>query len=193
MTWWLTGWVTNWLTGLYMVLWQRYMWYLTVLQVGCLTVASLFIFCGPAARRGLWPLCITRFLYHTHRRTTVVKTPLDEWSARRRDLYLTIHNAHNKHPCPPVGFEPTIAVGERPYTYALCRAATGTGPGEFLSVFLLCKLAVIVHWTERISARRNGTDMRCKCAYEGFHTQDNPFWNSVYKKKQSFVFRNVKV
>jgi hypothetical protein len=28
---------------------------------------------------------------------------------------------------PPLGFEPTIAVGERPYTYALDRAATGTG------------------------------------------------------------------
>ena len=29
---------------------------------------------------------------------------------------------------PPVGFEPTISEGERPQTYALDRAATGTGP-----------------------------------------------------------------
>ena len=28
---------------------------------------------------------------------------------------------------PPVGFEPTISLGERPQTYALDRAATGTG------------------------------------------------------------------
>ena len=28
---------------------------------------------------------------------------------------------------PPVGFEPTASVGERPQTYALDRAATGTG------------------------------------------------------------------
>ena len=28
---------------------------------------------------------------------------------------------------PPVGFEPTISAGERPKTYALCRAATVTG------------------------------------------------------------------
>ena len=42
----------------------------------------------------------TRFLYHTQRRTTVGRTPLDEWSARRRDLYLTTHNTHNRHPCP---------------------------------------------------------------------------------------------
>ena len=28
---------------------------------------------------------------------------------------------------PPVGFEPKISAGERPQTYALDRAATGTG------------------------------------------------------------------
>ena len=28
---------------------------------------------------------------------------------------------------PPVGFEPTVAAGERPQTYVLDRAATGTG------------------------------------------------------------------
>jgi len=33
----------------------------------------------------------------------------------------------DKHPCPPVGFEPTISAGERPQTHALDRAATGTG------------------------------------------------------------------
>ena len=35
---------------------------------------------------------------------------------------------------PPVGFEPTISAGERPQTYALDRAATGTG---FRSVVLI--------------------------------------------------------
>jgi len=34
------------------------------------------------------------------RQTTLGRTPLDEWSDRRRDLYLTTHNIHNKHPCP---------------------------------------------------------------------------------------------
>jgi len=42
----------------------------------------------------------TRFLDHTHRRTTVGRNPLDGWSARRRDLYLTTHNTHNRqNPC----------------------------------------------------------------------------------------------
>jgi hypothetical protein len=69
-----------------------------------------------------------RFLDHTLRRTTVGRTPLDEWSARRRDLYLTTHDTHNRQiSMPPVGFEPMISVGERPQTYALDRAPTGTG------------------------------------------------------------------
>jgi len=34
-------------------------------------------------------LSFTRFLHHTQRRATVGRTPLEEWSARRRDLYLT--------------------------------------------------------------------------------------------------------
>jgi len=69
-----------------------------------------------------------RFLNFTQRRTTVGRTPLDERSPRRRDLYLTTHNKHNRQiSMPPVGFEPTISVGEMPQTYALDRAATGTG------------------------------------------------------------------
>ena len=63
---------------------------------------------------------------HTQRRTTVGRTPLDEWSARRRDLYLTTLTT-DKRSMPPVGFEPTSPAGERPQTYVLDRAATGTG------------------------------------------------------------------
>jgi hypothetical protein len=35
---------------------------------------------------------------------------------------------------PPVGFELTISAGERPQTYALNRAAIGTGSGGALSI-----------------------------------------------------------
>ena len=70
----------------------------------------------------------TRFLDHTQRHTTVGRTPLDEWSARRRDLYLTTQNTHNRQTSMhPVGFEPTVSAGEQPQTYALDRAATGNG------------------------------------------------------------------
>ena len=75
-----------------------------------------------------------RFLDHTQRRITVGRTPLDEWSARLRDLYLTTHNTNNRQTSmSPVGFEPTISAGERPQAYALVRAATGTGPSFTLS------------------------------------------------------------
>ena len=37
-----------------------------------------------------------RGLTITLRHTTVGRTPLDEWSFRRRDFYLTAHNSHNK-------------------------------------------------------------------------------------------------
>ena len=68
-----------------------------------------------------------RFLHHTQRRATVGRTPLNEWSVRCRDLYLTTHNTHNRQiSMPRVGFEPTISAGEQPKTYALDRAATGT-------------------------------------------------------------------
>ena len=68
------------------------------------------------------------FLDHPQRRSTVGRTPLDECSARRRDLYLTTHDTHNRQiSMPPVGFEPTISAGERPQTYTFDGAATGTG------------------------------------------------------------------
>jgi len=36
---------------------------------------------------------------HTHTQAnTLSRTPLDEGSNRRRDLYLTTHNIHNRHP-----------------------------------------------------------------------------------------------
>ena len=75
-----------------------------------------------------------RLLDHTLRHSTVGRTPLDEWSARRRHLYLTTHNTHNRQTSmSPVGFEPTISAGERPQTYALDRAATGTGIYIYIS------------------------------------------------------------
>jgi hypothetical protein len=76
----------------------------------------------------------TRFLDHiTQRRTTIGRTLLDEGSARRRDLYMTTHNTHNRQiSMPPVEFELTISAGEQPQTYALDRAATGTGNHSYI-------------------------------------------------------------
>jgi len=56
---------------------------------------------------------------------TLGRTPLDEWSARPRDLYLTTHNRQTS--MAPAGFEPTISRSERPQTHASDRAAIGAG------------------------------------------------------------------
>jgi hypothetical protein len=78
--------------------------------------------------QGAMASSFTRFLDHIQRNTTVGRTPLDEWSARCRDLYLTTHNTHNRQTSMlPVRFEPTISAGERLQIYALDRAANGTG------------------------------------------------------------------
>ena len=93
----------------------------------------------------------TRFLDHTQRRTTVGRTPLDEWSARRRDLHLKTNKTNNRQiSMRPMGFETLISAGERPQTYALERAATGTG-------FTLCGQYIIYtlwnnHWTQFLFA-----------------------------------------
>jgi hypothetical protein len=49
-----------------------------------------------------------RFLDFTQRRTTDFRTPLDEWSARCRDLYLTTHTIlkTDKHPCSRLDWNP---------------------------------------------------------------------------------------
>jgi hypothetical protein len=62
---------------------------------------------------GLRPLRTTMFLDHTQRRTTVCRSPLDEWSVRfQRPLPDNTHNRQTSMPA--VEFEPTIEVGERP-------------------------------------------------------------------------------
>jgi hypothetical protein len=74
----------------------------------------------------------------TLRYTTSCRTPLDEWSAQRRDFYLTKHNTHNRQASMPLaGFEPEIPASERLQTHTLNGAVTGTGTDSLLySTFL---------------------------------------------------------
>jgi len=62
---------------------------------------------------------------HTH---TIRWIPLDERSARRKDLYLATHNTpKGQTSMPPAEFESAIPASERTQACALDRAATGTG------------------------------------------------------------------
>jgi len=59
---------------------------------------------------------------------TVGRSPLDEWTALRRDLYLTTQNTHSRQTTmPSVEFEPTISASKLPQTYVLDGAVSGTG------------------------------------------------------------------
>ena len=63
--------------------------------------------------------------------TTLGRTPLDKCSARRRELYVTRHNTHNRQTSMyPPGFEPAIPGDERPQTHALDRTPTGIGSSK---------------------------------------------------------------
>ena len=89
----------------------------------------------------VWLLIFTRFLDHTQRRTTVGRTSLNEWSVRRRDLYLTTHNSHNrqtsmpptcwgflftlKNPTASAGFEPANLGTKVLYHRSRCKESLG--------------------------------------------------------------------
>ena len=61
-----------------------------------------YIFYGTTAPSGPRPVHCRGFTI-TLRHTTLGRTPLDEWSARRRDLYLTTNNTHKRQTSMPPG------------------------------------------------------------------------------------------
>ena len=64
---------------------------------------------------------------HDLRHITLGRTPLDEWSDRRRDLYLTTDTHKSQTSILLAGIAPTIPASERPHTHALDRKATRIG------------------------------------------------------------------
>jgi hypothetical protein len=62
-----------------------------------------FVFFGVNSLHRTRAFSFTRFLDHTQLCTTFGSTPLDEWSAGRRDLYLTIRNTNNRQTIMPPG------------------------------------------------------------------------------------------
>ena len=63
---------------------------------------------------------------------------------------------------PPVGFEPTISVGERPQTYALNRAATGTG----ISKHLQCRNKQYVYLAGYMNTNKTLRRLHIRCTTE---------------------------
>jgi len=88
-----TSWMRRpWPTG-GLVSQNKYRWNSVLVKT---SFVSLFVWFWRDSPQCTRASSFTRFLDHTQRRTTVGRTPLDEWSARHRDLYLTSHNTHNR-------------------------------------------------------------------------------------------------
>ena len=106
----------------------------SAVRVSCFLHFSNFFVPTHCRCRELLLYLVTLSDTHTHARThTLVRTSLDEWAARRRDLYLTTRKTDKRQiSMSPSGFEPGFPASERPPTHALDRAATGIG-----HVFLL--------------------------------------------------------
>jgi hypothetical protein len=59
---------------------------------------------------------------------TLGRIPLNQWSARHRDLYLATHNTHKRQTfLSTARFDPAIPLSQRRHNHALDRAATGIG------------------------------------------------------------------
>jgi len=97
---------------------------------------------------------ILRFLDHTQRLTTFGRTPEDEWSSRRRDLYLIIQNTHKRQTSmPPARFEPTVPASERSQTHVLELTTTGNGNWNMVGTkTMICVYTRV--WKEAVMALR---------------------------------------
>jgi hypothetical protein len=123
-----------------------------------------------------WGFTIT--LWHT----TLGRTPLYEWSARRRDLYLTTQHSQQT----PVGFEPTISAGERPQAYSIDCATTGTGTLLLLLLLLnnSTRIIFILYCASRCLQMHLFVSEAQSCSWSSLY-EIRP---RVYEKYVSFFF-----
>jgi len=91
-----------------------------------------------------------RVLTYALVRVTVSRTPLDEWSARRRDLYLTTQNTHKRQTSKSPGFGPANPPeSDRRYTLQTARPLASAA-----KLLLILKSEIILD--SRIYFIRNG-------------------------------------
>ena len=118
---------------------------------------------------------------HSIRHTTLSRIPLDEWSDRRRDLYLTTHNIQNRQTSiPPAEVEPTIPESERLQTHALDRAATGIAHKCRIVTLNNVRLnqSTCTAWSTRVTGAYSRITFRLWVAY-GWSF----LWKEHHKKK----------
>jgi hypothetical protein len=76
-----------------------------------------------------------KFLARTQWHIIIGSIPLDKWSARRRELYLTTYNTYKTQTSVHLArFEAAIPAGERLQTHGLDRSATGINVDLFTPI-----------------------------------------------------------
>jgi hypothetical protein len=91
-------------------------------------------------------------LDHSQSHTTFGSTPLEEGSARRRDLYLTTQNTHKRQiSMPPAEFEPTIPASERPKAHAFGRSLAGIDTLSFVTKFMFWGFVTVQILLKRVN------------------------------------------
>jgi hypothetical protein len=134
------------------------------------------------------------FLDHTQRGPTFGRTPMDEWSARRRDLYLTIHNTPKRQiSMPPAGFYPTIPTTKWALTHALDRAATGFGICKLLHRLILLRWhltigALYTRWND-VKYPTNVSTSRVSIVW---HDSRTDLWDAANAFEQKSKWQNCK-
>ena len=105
-----------------------------------------------------------RFVDHTQRCATVIRTSLEKRSARRRrNLYFTTHNTHKRQTSmTPAGFEHPIPATERPQIHALDTTITGTGVLRHI-IHMNCKSGFI-------------SFLKCALQYKRAPRLETQFW-----------------
>ena len=98
---------------------------------------------------------LSRLYDHARRRTTVGRTPLDEWSAWHRDLCLVAYETHKRQLFILLaGFKPEITAREEPDNHALGSVANwdrqtspmGTSSLDLFSIYPVQKNKLFQNW-----------------------------------------------
>ena len=104
--------------------------------IQCLISHNDFSYLGATPPSGPRPTHYLLFTI-TLRHTTIGRNPLKEWSAPRGDLYLAVHNSHNRWTSmPSTEFEPTTPTSERPRTHTRPLESAGTVISSHFYIFL---------------------------------------------------------
>jgi len=86
-----------------------------------------------------------RYFTITLRHTTLGRTPLNKWSARSREFYLTILNTQKRHQCLSAGFVPAIPASKRKQAHVYYRLPAGP-MGLAVCTLQLLNFLVHIHW-----------------------------------------------